>query len=262
VHGLARVAAVAQARDLLARVRLEPRRFAERYPHELSGDQRQRVNIARALALQPRLIILDEAVSALDKSVEAQVLNLLLEGKDEFGLTGLFISHALNVVRFISDRVMVMYLGQVVEIGASEDLFEDPRHPYTKALLSSIPSMDACPHELSGGMRQRAMIALALACKPQLLLADEPTTAPDATVQIQILLLLRELQREMGPSVIFVTHDIGASLEVADRISVMYAGRIVEVRNARTLIRAPRPPKSLVKRHAQLALRKRRAPQP
>ncbi len=142
VHGLARTAAVARARDLLARVGLEPRRYAERYPHELSGGQRQRVNIARALALQPQLIILDEAVSALDKSVEAQVLNLLLDLKDEFGLTYLFISHDLNVVRFISDRVMVMYLGQVVEIGASEALFEAPRHPYTRALLSSIPSMD------------------------------------------------------------------------------------------------------------------------
>jgi peptide/nickel transport system ATP-binding protein len=95
---------------------------------------------------------------------------------------------------------------------------------------------------MSGGMRQRAMIALALACRPQLLLADEPTTALDATVQIQILLLLRELQREMGLSVVFVTHDIGAATEVADRIAVMYAGRIVEEGPARTLIRAPRHP--------------------
>jgi peptide/nickel transport system ATP-binding protein len=142
VHGLGHTEAVNRARDLLARVGLEPRRFAERYPHELSGGQRQRVNIARALALQPRLIILDEAVSALDKSVEAQVLNLLLDLKDEFGLTYIFISHDLNVVRYISDRVMVMYLGQVVEIGDSETLFEDPRHPYTRALLSSIPAMD------------------------------------------------------------------------------------------------------------------------
>ena len=142
VHGLARASAVARARDLLSRVGLDPRRFAERYPHELSGGQRQRINIARALALQPRLIILDEAVSALDKSVEAQVLNLLLDLKDEFGLTYIFISHDLNVVRCISHRVMVMYLGQVVEIGDSETLFEDPHHPYTKALLSSIPSMD------------------------------------------------------------------------------------------------------------------------
>ena len=142
VHGLPYQQAVQRARDLLARVGLEPRRFAERYPHELSGGQRQRVNIARALALQPRLVILDEAVSALDKSVEAQVLNLLLDLKDEFGLTYVFISHDLSVVRYMSDRVMVMYLGQVVEVGAAEALFEAPRHPYTRALLSSIPSMD------------------------------------------------------------------------------------------------------------------------
>jgi peptide/nickel transport system ATP-binding protein len=142
VHGTPHREAVERARDLLARVGLEPRRFAERYPHELSGGQRQRVNIARALALQPRLIILDEAVSALDKSVEAQVLNLLLDLKDEFGLTYVFISHDLNVVRFMSSRVMVMYLGQVAEWGGSESLFENPRHPYTRALLSSIPSMD------------------------------------------------------------------------------------------------------------------------
>ncbi|MCU0775509.1 MAG: ABC transporter ATP-binding protein [Ideonella sp.] len=142
VHGLAHRPAVERARDLLAKVGLEPARFAERYPHELSGGQRQRVNIARALALQPRVVILDEAVSALDKSVEAQVLNLLLDLKDEFGLTYVFISHDLNVVRFISDRVMVMYLGEVAEVGAAEALFETPRHPYTRALLSSMPSMD------------------------------------------------------------------------------------------------------------------------
>jgi peptide/nickel transport system ATP-binding protein len=109
-----------------------------------------------------------------------------------------------------------------------------------------IPSperrLDAYPHEMSGGMRQRAMIALALACRPQLLLADEPTTALDATVQIQVLLLLRELQRELGLSVLFVTHDIGAAVEVADRVAVMYAGRIVEQGPVRTLIRAPRHP--------------------
>ena len=141
-HGLARKEAVHRARDLLARVGLEPRRFAERYPHELSGGQRQRVNIARALAMRPRVVILDEAVSALDKSVEAQVINLLLDLKSEFGLTYVFISHDLNVVRYMSDRVMVMYLGQVVEIGASAALYEQPAHPYTRALLSSMPSMD------------------------------------------------------------------------------------------------------------------------
>ena len=142
VHGVPKREAVARARDLLSRVGLDPRRFAERYPHELSGGQRQRVNIARALALQPRLVILDEAVSALDKSVEAQVLNLLLDLKQEFGLTYVFISHDLNVVRFISDRVMIMYLGRVSEIGATADVFARARHPYTAALLSSMPSLD------------------------------------------------------------------------------------------------------------------------
>jgi len=115
-------------------------------------------------------------------------------------------------------------------------LFERVRIPSPERRLQ------AYPHEMSGGMRQRAMIALALACKPQLLLADEPTTALDATVQIQILLLLRELQRDLGLSVIFVTHDIGAAVEVADRIAVMYAGRIVEEGSARELIRSPRHP--------------------
>ncbi|HZY23990.1 MAG TPA: dipeptide/oligopeptide/nickel ABC transporter ATP-binding protein, partial [Beijerinckiaceae bacterium] len=127
VHGAPRREAQGRARDLLARVGLDPRRFAERYPHELSGGQRQRVNIARALALRPRLIILDEAVSALDKSVEAQVLNLLIDLKDELGLTYVFISHDLNVVRFISDRVIVMYLGEVVESGPVDALWSDAR---------------------------------------------------------------------------------------------------------------------------------------
>jgi peptide/nickel transport system ATP-binding protein len=130
-------------------------------------------------------------------------------------------------------------------------LFERVRIP------SPARRLDAYPHEMSGGMRQRAMIALALACNPQVLLADEPTTALDATVQIQILLLLRELQRELGLSIVFVTHDIGAAIEVADRIAVMYAGRIVEEGPARTLIRAPRHPYTMAllqsRAHGELA---------
>lgn len=142
VHGLSKNDAIARARDLLAKVGLDPTRFAGRYPHELSGGQRQRVNIARALALSPRLLILDESVSALDKSVEAQVLNLLLDLREAFDLTYVFISHDLNVVRFMSDRVMVMYLGEVVEIGPVETLYAAPAHPYTRALLAAMPSMD------------------------------------------------------------------------------------------------------------------------
>lgn len=130
------------AHDLLGRVGLAPSRFAGRYPHELSGGQRQRVNIARSLAMRPRLVILDEAVSALDKSVEAQVLNLLRELKDEFGLTYVFISHDLNVVRYISDRIMVMYLGEVVELGPVDAVWKRRAHPYTAALFAAMPSMD------------------------------------------------------------------------------------------------------------------------
>ena len=131
-------------------------------------------------------------------------------------------------------------------------LFERVRIPSPERRL------DAYPHEMSGGMRQRAMIALALACRPKLLLADEPTTALDATVQIQILLLLRELQRDLGLSIIFVTHDLGAAVEVADRILVMYAGRIVEEGSARDLIRRPRHPYTigLLKSRAHGALTK------
>src|SRR6266545_4961382 len=130
------------ARDILAKVGLDPDLFGPRYPHELSGGQKQRVNIARALATGPRMVILDEPVSALDKSVEAQVLNLLRALKRQFNLTYVFISHDLNVVRFISDRVLVMYLGCVVELGPVDAIFEEPRHPYTQALLASRPSMD------------------------------------------------------------------------------------------------------------------------
>ena len=127
--------------QLLDKVGLQEDAY-HRYPHEFSGGQRQRISIARAIALEPKLIICDEAVSALDVSIQSQVLNLLMDLQKEMNLAYIFISHDLSVVRHVSDRIAVMYLGKIVESAQTDDLFENPRHPYTQALISSIPQAD------------------------------------------------------------------------------------------------------------------------
>src|ERR671938_1184280 len=164
--------------ELLRTVGLSPE-HANRFPHEFSGGQRQRIGVARALALNPQLIILDEPVSALDVSIRAQVVNLLESLQRDFGLTYIFVAHDLSVVRHVSDRVAVMYLGKIVEIGSKHEIYDSPSHPYTQALLSAVPEEE--PALVDRGHGHPSACHFAEVVKP-LVEGAAPADAPTTTI--------------------------------------------------------------------------------
>ena len=226
-EGLRGEAARARAVELLHRTGLPdaPRAF-DAYPHQLSGGQRQRAMIAMALACGPKLLIADEPTTALDVTIQAQILALLDRLQAEMGLALLFITHDLNLVRRFSHRVGVMERGRLVEMGDTAAVFAAPRHAYTRRLLASRPQRVVHP----------------VATDAPVLIADEPTTALDVTIQAQILELLANLRADFDSSVILITHDLGVVAEVADEIIVMYAGRVVERGSKRDVFYDPQHP--------------------
>jgi glutathione transport system ATP-binding protein len=190
VHGVAKGReAEERVRWLLDHVGLSPD-HAQRYPHEFSGGQRQRIAVARALALNPRIIIADEAVSALDVSIQAQIVNLLIDLQSEFGVSYLFISHDMAVVERISHRVAVMYLGQIVEIGPRRAIFENPQHAYTRKLMAAVPVADPTQR------RRQTELSSDEIPSPIRAVGDEPVVQP---------------MRQVGPDHFVATHRIAGA---------------------------------------------------
>jgi oligopeptide/dipeptide ABC transporter ATP-binding protein len=207
VHGVARGNQLQQrVVELLERVGLS-KQYAQRYPHEFSGGQRQRIGIARALALDPQFIVCDEPVSALDVSIQSQILNLLNDLQEAFGLSFLFIAHNLAVVEHFSDRVAVMYLGRIVELADRDELYDNPRHPYTQALLSAAPRPEpqrqtnriVLPGEVPSAVNPPTGCAFHPRCQLARALAiqDQPSQTVSITIQGESIRLMRRCVEQM-----------------------------------------------------------------
>ena len=217
--GLAAAAREDRVLAMMEKVGLGPECHG-RYSHEFSGGQCQRIGIARALISGPKVVICDEPVSALDVSIRAQIINLLRSLQKELKLSLLFIAHDLSVVRHISHRVLVMYLGRVAE-------YADTR---------SLPECHGrYSHEFSGGQCQRIGIARALISGPKVVICDEPVSALDVSIRAQIINLLRSLQKELKLSLLFIAHDLSVVRHISHRVLVMYLGRVAEYADTRSL---------------------------
>ena len=295
-QGLGRKESLKVAIDMLDRVRIaDPEERVRQYPHQLSGGMRQRVMIALALSCNPSILIADEPTTALDVTIQAQIIDLMEQLQEDFGSSIIIITHNLGVVSQMADYVAVMYFGRIVEYGTTVDIFRKPQHPYKEMkdlrkemrmifqdpfsslnprltvrdiiaeplvihgeasgdaitarvaeLMESVglkPAyMGRYPHEFSGGQRQRIGVARTLALNPRLIVADEPVSALDVSVQAQVLNLLQTLKDDLRLTFIFISHDLSVVEHICDRIAVIYVGKLVELAPTDELLRNPRHP--------------------